>query len=53
MLGESLDNKVQDLDTEIRVAGGIINSRIIRAIAKGVIQGEDRTLFAENGGALK
>ncbi|XP_062594366.1 uncharacterized protein LOC134255833 [Saccostrea cucullata] len=42
MLGESLDKKVQDLVTEIRDAGGIINSRIIRAIAKGVILAEDR-----------
>lgn len=53
MLGESLDNKVQDLVTEIRDAGGIINSRIIRAIAKGVVLAEDRTLLAENGGCIE
>ena len=53
MLGEELDNRVQELVSEIRDAGGIINTRIVRAVAKGVVIAEDRTLLLENGGTIE
>ena len=45
--------KVRELITELRSCGGIINSRIVKAVAKGAILAEDRTLLYKNGGHIQ
>ena len=44
---------VRELITEIRSCGGIINSRIVKAVAKGAILAEARTLLYKNGGHIQ
>ena len=51
LLGNELDSKVQTLLNELRSKGGNINTRIVKALAKGVVLSQDRTLLHENGEA--
>ena len=37
---------------ELRSKGGKINTRIVKALAKGVVLSQDRTLLHENGGGI-
>ena len=53
LLGEELDQKVQTLINELRNKGGNVNSRIVRALGKGVVKAKDRTLLVENGGSIE
>jgi hypothetical protein len=53
LLGEELDEKVQTLINELRNKGGNVNSRIVRALGKGVVKAKDRTLLVENGGSIE
>ncbi|CAC5395017.1 unnamed protein product [Mytilus coruscus] len=52
LLGQELDTKVQYLINELRSKGGNINTRIVKALAKGVVISQDRTLLRENGGGI-
>ena len=52
LLGNELDSKVQTLLNELRSKGGNINTRIVKALAKGVVLSQDRTLLQENGGGI-
>jgi len=52
LLGQELDTKVQYLINELRSKGGNINTRIVKALAKGVVIAQDRTLLRENGGGI-
>ena len=36
----------------LRRAGGIINTRVVVAAGKGIVEANDRSLLAENGGSL-
>jgi hypothetical protein len=47
LLGEKLDSKVQFF------IGGIVNSAIARAAAKGIVLSHDRSLLFENGGHIE
>jgi hypothetical protein len=53
LLGEELDQKVQTLINELRNTAGNINSRIVRALGKGVVKAKDRTLLVENDGSIE
>ena len=53
LLGEELDQKVQTLINELRNKGGKVNSRIVRALGKGVVKAKNRTLLVENGGSIE
>jgi predicted metallopeptidase len=48
-----LTEKVQTLINELRNKGGNVNSRIVRALGKGVVKAKDRTLLVENGGSIE
>ena len=50
---QDIDIKVRELITEIRSCGGVINSRIFKAVAKGAILAEDQTLLYKNGGHIQ
>ena len=52
LLGNELDSKVQTLLNEFRSKGGNINTRIVKALAKGVVLSQDRILLHENGGGI-
>lgn len=52
-LGNYLDEKVKEFIRSLRKAGGVVNSLIVIAAAKGVINHEDPTLLRENGGSLE
>lgn len=53
LLGKDLDSKVQDYIRTLRAAGGVINHHICVATARGIIQGHNRMLLAENGGHIE
>jgi hypothetical protein len=51
--------KLGDMDAEVceylknlRIAGGIVNSRIVLAAAKGIVTARDKTMLSENGGPI-
>lgn len=54
LLGNELDSKVQTLLNEFRSKEGNINTstRIVKALAKGAVLSQDRTLLRENGGGI-
>ncbi|EDO32724.1 predicted protein [Nematostella vectensis] len=47
-----LDIKVMAYLDTIRDSGGIINSTVVKAVAKAIVEAEDRTRLVENGGDL-
>ena len=49
--GKSLDEIVQKYTLSIREADGIVNTPIVIAGARGIIQNMDRTMLAEYGGS--
>jgi len=53
LLGEKLDSKVQFFIKSVRDSGGIVNSAIVRAAAKGIVLSHDRSLLFENGGHIE
>lgn len=53
MLGEDLDKLVQQYITGIRKTGGIINTSIVMAAAKGIVTSKNRLLLFENGGHIE
>lgn len=52
LLGNELDTKVQSLVCQIRLKGGVVNSSVVIAIARGVILYENRSLLQEYGGHI-
>ena len=44
MIGEELDQQVQDYISYLRTEGGIINTHIMIGIGKGIIMGKDLNL---------
>ena len=53
LLGEKLDSKVQFYIKSVRDSGGVVNSAIVRAAAKGIVLSHDRSLLFENGGHIE
>lgn len=52
LLGESLDNEVQNWVKKIRVNGGVINARIVMAGAEAIVQKNARYKLAKYGGHI-
>ena len=52
LLPSELDSGVQVYVRSLRHAGGIINTRIVVAAGKGIVEANNRSLLAENGGSL-
>ena len=50
ILGKTLDDAVQEYILKLREGGCPVNTEIVRAAAKGLIQAMDRTRLAECGG---
>ena len=52
ILGEKLDHKVKMFVKNLRASGAIVNTTIVIAAARGIVEAENRALLAENGGHL-
>ena len=52
LLPETLMKKTIDIISALRLRGAPVNSSVINAVAKGIVQANDRTLLVENGGHL-
>ena len=52
LLGAVLDKEVQDYVKNLREAGAVINSAIVRAAAEGIVKNHDSNLLQCNGGHI-
>ena len=52
MLPEILMKKTIDTISVLRLRGASVTSSVINAVAKGIVQANDRTLLVKNGGHL-
>jgi len=52
LIGEDLDRQVQQFIREVQASGGVVNTAITLAAAKGIVLAEDANLLSENGGYL-
>lgn len=52
MLGDKLDDRVKMFVKNLRAAGGVVNTTIVVAAARGIVRAENRALLVENGGHL-
>ena len=52
LLGSELDDQVKSFVCEVRSSGGVVNSAIVKAAAKGIILAKDANLLQENGGGI-
>ena len=52
LLPETLTKKKIDAITVLRLRGAPVTSSVINAVTKEIVQANDRTLLAENGGHL-
>ena len=52
LLSETLMKKTIDSISALRLRGAPVTSSVINAVAKGIVQANDRTLLVENGGHL-
>ena len=52
LLPETLMKKAIDTICALRLRGAPVTSSVINAVAKGIVQANDRTLLVENGGHL-
>ena len=52
LLSETLLKKTIDSISALRLRGAPVTSSVINAVAKGIVQANDRTLLVENGGHL-
>ena len=50
LLGEQLDKQVQAYITQLRSAGGVVNTPIVIAMGIGIVESHDANLLASNGG---
>ena len=50
LLGDRIDDKVKQYLLKLRECGGVVNSAVTIASAKGIILTMDRTLLSDNGG---
>lgn len=53
LLGEKLDQAVQEYINNLRKVGGSVNSVIVLAAANGIVAAKDRSLLCEHGGHLE
>ena len=52
LLGEKLEKQVQSYLIALRDRGGVVNTAIVLACAKGIVKNYDSNLLAANGGHL-
>ena len=52
LLPEELMAKTIDVVSSLRLRGAPVSSAVIRAVAKGIITANDRSLLVENGGTV-
>ena len=52
LLGQELDKAVQDYIEALRCTGGIVNSAIVVAAAKGIVSSKDASLLVCRGGNI-
>ena len=52
LLPSELDSRVQVYVRSLRQAGGIINTQVVVAAGKDIVEANDRSLLMENGGSL-
>ena len=52
LLGSELEDQVKSFVREVRSSGGVVNSAIVKAAAKGIILAKDANLLQENGGGI-
>lgn len=53
MLGEQLDSDVKSFIRNVRLAGGVVNTTIVTAAARGIVEAHNRALLAINGGSIE
>ena len=52
LLGEELDTAVQEYVSSLRIAGGVVNTVVVRAAAEGIISARDITKLTSHGGHI-
>ena len=52
LIGEDLESQVQEFIREVRASGGVINTAITLAAAKGIVLARDANMLSESGGYL-
>ena len=52
LLGEELDAAVQEYASSLRIAGGVVNTVVVRAAAEGIISARDIIKLASHGGHI-
>lgn len=52
LLGQELDQVIQEVIRDIRRSGGVVNTTIVVATTRGVISAKNPSLLRENGGHL-
>ena len=52
LLGQDLDNVVQDYIEALRTAGGVVNGTIVMAAANGIIKAKDIGRLSSHGGNI-
>ena len=52
LLGEDLDAAVQEYVSSLRIAGGVVNTVVVRAAAEGIISARDITKLTSHGGHI-
>ena len=53
LLGEEIDCQVQSYLRALRAGGGVINTAIARAAARGIVMSLNRSLLTVNGGSVE
>ena len=53
LLGEELDAAVQEYVSSLRIAGGVVNTVVVRVATEGIISARDITKLASHGGHIK
>jgi len=52
MIGEELNQQMQDYISYLRTRGVIINTHVVIGVGTGVVMGKDANLLASNGGGI-
>ena len=52
LLGQELDSEVKKFIQNVRQAGGVVNSTIVVAATRGIVEAHNRALLSENGWSI-
>ena len=52
LIGKDLERQVQEFIREVRSSGGVVNTPITLAAAKGIVLAKDANMLSQNGGYL-